>query len=77
MPGDMPDGRSRSRWRGRPLLLTGTAVAAVTVGAGLALARRPARHACLAEAGRGNTNRRNSERQGHCGQPVVHYAKER
>jgi hypothetical protein len=38
MPGDIPDGRSRSRWRGRPLLLTGTAVAAVTVGAGLALA---------------------------------------
>jgi hypothetical protein len=38
MPGDKPDGRSRSRWRGRPLLLTGTTVAAVTVGAGLALA---------------------------------------
>jgi len=38
MPGDVPDGRARTRWRGRPLLLTGTAVAAVTVGAGLALA---------------------------------------
>jgi hypothetical protein len=38
MPGDVPDGRSRPRWRGRPLLLTGTAVATLTVGAGLALA---------------------------------------
>ena len=38
MPGDVPDGQARPRWRGRPLLLTGTAVAIVTVGAGLALA---------------------------------------
>jgi hypothetical protein len=38
MPGEVPDGRSRLRWRARPLLLAGTAAAAVTVGAGLALA---------------------------------------
>ena len=38
MPGDVPDGGSRLRWRGRPLPLAGTAAAAVTVGAGLALA---------------------------------------
>jgi hypothetical protein len=38
MPDDVSGGRSRPRWRARPLLLTGTAVAAVTVGAGLALA---------------------------------------
>jgi len=38
MSGDAPAGPVRTRWRGRPLLLTGTAVAAVTVGAGLALA---------------------------------------
>jgi hypothetical protein len=38
MPGEVPDGWSRPRWRVRPLLLAGTAVAAVTVGAGLALA---------------------------------------
>ena len=129
MPGDVPDGRSRPRCRGRPLLLTGTAVAIVTVGAGLALAatsgpsrfpllggpagiaqrgqvgaratvgpprlrargnpgpirravpqarlaRCPTQHTCPAEVGRGNTNRRNSERRSHRGQPVVHYAKE-
>jgi len=38
MPGDVPDGGSRPHWRGHPLLLAGTAAAAVTVGAGLALA---------------------------------------
>jgi hypothetical protein len=42
MPDDISGGRPRLRphlrWCGRPLLLTVTAVAAVTVGAGLALA---------------------------------------
>jgi hypothetical protein len=38
MPNDVPDGRPGRRGRGRPLLLAGTALAAVTVGAGVALA---------------------------------------
>jgi hypothetical protein len=38
MPDDVSDRRSRPRWRGHPFLPAGTAVAAVTVGAGLALA---------------------------------------
>jgi hypothetical protein len=56
MSGDIPDGRSRPRWRGRLFLLTAAAVAAVTVGAGIALAATsgPSRFPLLSAGLRGS-----------------------